>query len=214
MVRKIAALLALLLTIGFVAPVAAQDVDTSDLKEFGLESGYVRMYMSSDTASPLVGVMVGGFEFDDAENAEKHFEDFSCGFASGFMGQDETKCEDLEAGGITVTDVDGIGDKSMEFAGTADIGGESPTLLMTTLKDNYIFVVINIGDDTEGSADGLAKFLADAEPVDTEVVFSEDGTSTGGFYDMVPAADDELLTGLTPMADMDMFDAATSTPAS
>lgn len=220
MVRKFAALFALVLTFSLAAmPVAAQDIDTDSLGEFGLESGYLRMYMADPSAATastdLLGVMVAGFQFDSADTVGDAFEDFTCGFAGGFMGVDDaTDCAGLSDAGLEVADVDGIGDQAIEISGEADISGPTPTSILAVQDENQIFLVIYLGDATPGVGDDIAKFLVDAEPVDTEVVFADDGTSTGGFFDMLPQDGDAEIEGLMPMMDMDFMGDTSSTPAS
>lgn len=220
MVRKFAALFALVLTFGLAAaPVAAQDVDTDDLAGIGLENGYLRMYVADPTAPDvdpnLLGVMVVGMEFDTADTTEDAFEDFTCGFAGGFLGtEDVLDCNGLVDAGYSVSDVDGMGDQAIEITGEADINGPTPVNLLALQADNYIFMVITLGDDTPGAGDEFGVFLAEAEPVTTEVEFNSDGTSTGGFFDMLPQEGDELIEGFMPMLDEDVFGTDTATPAS
>lgn len=219
MVRKFAALFALILTFGLAAaPVAAQDVNADDLSELGLESGYLRMYVADPTAEganpDLLGVMAIGMEFDTADTAEDAFEDFTCGFAGGFLGTDDVlDCDGLVDAGFDVADVDGVGDQAIEVTGEADISGPTPVSLLALQADNYIFLVISLGDDTPGIGDDFGIFLADAEPVDTEVEFNADGTSTGGFFDMLPQEGDPLVEGFMPALDQDVFGLDTATPA-
>ena len=221
MVRKIAALFALVLTFSLAAmPVAAQDIDTADLQEFGLENAYLRMYMADPSAATadtsLLGVMVAGFQFESEDTAADAFEEFTCGFASGFMGvEDATDCEALADAGYTVNTDVAINDApAIEIIGESDINGPTPTNLLAIQDEGQIFVVITLGDDSEGAGDDLGGFLVDAEPTDTEVVFSEDGTSTGGFFDQLPQDGDPVLEGLMPMMDMDFMGSSSSTPAS
>lgn len=221
MVRKFAALFALILTLGLAAtPVAAQDIDTDDLSDIGLQSGYLRMYMAdpaAENANPdLLGVMVVGLEFENDDVISDEFDNFTCGFASGFLGIEEVAdCEGLVDEGFEVSDVDGIGDQAMEINGEAMVSGSAtPTNMLAIQSDNYIFVVIHLGDDSPEQGDAIGKVLADAEVSDSEVVFDEDGLSTGGFYDMLPADDDEALEGLIPMIDQDLFGSVTGTPSS
>ena len=220
MVRKLTALFALVLSLGLaVMPAAAQDVTMDDASEFGLEGGYMRMYMADPAAeatpsADLLGVMVAGFQFDSADSAEAAFEEFSCGFAGGFMGAaDAQDCDGLTEAGFTVSDVEGIGDKAIEITGEANVGGPTPVTLLSIQSENNLFMVITLGSDEPGSSDAIGKFLADAEPVDTEVEFSDDGTSTGGFFDMLPQEGDAEIEGLMPISDMNFFEDAESTPA-
>lgn len=220
MVKKLTALFALVFALGLaVMPAAAQDINMDDASEFGLEGGYLRIYtvdpaMATPTTDVL-GVMTAGFEFDSADSAETAFEDFSCGFAGGFMGaEDAADCEGLTDAGFTVSDVEGMGDQAIEITGEADIAGPTPVTLLSIQSDNYLFMVITLGSDEPGSSDALGKFLADAEPVDTEVEFSEDGTSTGGFFDLLPQEGDPEAEGLMPVSDMNFFEDAAGTPAS
>lgn len=219
MVRKIAALFALVLTFSLAAmPVAAQDIDASGLEEFGLESGYLRMYMADPSAATadteLLGVMVAGFQFDEEDTAADNFEDFTCGFASGFMGiEDATDCAGLEDAGLTVNADVAINDApAIEVIGESDINGPTPTNLLAIQDGDQIFMVITLGDDSESAGDEMGGFLVDAEPSDAEVEFSDDGTSTGGFFDQLPQEGDALLEGLMPMMDMDFMGGSTSTP--
>lgn len=221
MVRKLTALFALVLALGMsIMPAAAQDVSMDDMSEYGLESGYMRIYMAdpasaSTPTADLLGVMVAGFQFDSADSAETAFEDFTCGFAGGFMGVDDVQdCDGLTEAGLTVSDVDGMGDQAIEITGEADIAGPTPVTLLSIQSENHLFLVITLGSDEPGSSDAMGKFLADAEPVDTEVEFNEDGTSTGGFYDMLPQEGDPELDGLMPMSDMNFFGDEAGTPAS
>lgn len=218
MVRKLAALFALVLTFSLAAmPVAAQDISTEDMSEFGLDSGYLRMYMADPATSTtdVLGVMVAGFQFDTDKSANKAFEDFTCGFAGGFMGiTDAADCDGLIKAGLDVADVDGMGDQAIEISGEADIDGATPTGMIAVQDGEFIFLVITLGDSTPGVGDAMATFMVDAEPSDAEVVFAEDGTSTGGFYDMLPQDGDTEIEGLLPMSDMDLFGGINSTPAS
>lgn len=211
MVRKLTALFALVLALGLaVMPAAAQSVDPADASELGLEDGYMRVYMADPSTATaetdVMGVMVAGFQFDEADTAADAFEDFTCGFAGGFMGaEDATDCDGLAEAGFTVNDVDGIGDQALEVTGEADVSGPTPVNILAIQSENYLIVVITLGSDEPGASDTMGKFIADAEKTATEVELSEDGTSTGGFYDLLPQEGDAELEGLMPVSDMDFF---------
>lgn len=219
MVRKFMALFALVLAMGMtVMPVAAQSSDTEALSAIGVENVYIRMYIPDPAATAevnpeLFGVMVGVIEFDEAETAKDSFEEFTCGFVSGFVGIEATDCDGLVEGGMDVADVTGIGEQALEATGDATISGSAmPATILAVQHENNIFLVINLGIAEPESGDAIAKFLVEAEPVDTEVEFSEDGTSTGGFFDILPQEGDEVIDGLMPALDLNMMDDG-ATPA-
>lgn len=220
MVRKFMALFALVLAMGMtIMPVAAQSSDTEALRAIGVENVYIRMYIADPSAAAaaanpdLMAVMVGVIEFDEADTAHDSFEDFSCGFISGFVGIDATDCDGLVEGGMDVADVTGIGEQALEATGDATVSGSTmPATILAVQQENNIFLVINLGIAEPESGDAIAKFLVEAEPVDTEVEFSEDGTSTGGFFDILPQDGDEVIAGLMPFMDLNMMEEE-ATPA-
>lgn len=201
MVRKTMTLFAFLLTIGLAAggSVAAQTPvsDTADVS--GLESSYLRTY-AADVEQPVegeqFGAQAGVFTFDSPESVEGAFDAFADDFALGFFGEDA----DVES-----SDVDGVGDNAREYVGEADLGGEfTPMTVLMVQQENMILLSISLGIAESGSADDIAQFMIDAEPSDSEVMFSDDGTSTGGAFDLMPAAGDEVLGGMVPVLDMDL----------
>ena len=222
MYRKLAALCALVLALAMsVMPAAAQDVDVSDLEELGLISAYSRLYVvdpgaATPPVADLLGVMAVGFEFDEADTAADAFEEFTCGFIAGFGGIEATDCDGLnDEGTFSVeTGFEVNGDPAIEALGEASLSGSAlPITLLAVQSDTYIFVVINLGVAESQSADALAEYLTDAEPVDTEVEFSEDGTSTGGFYDLLPQDGDAEVEGLIPTTDSSFLGEPGGTPA-
>lgn len=106
----------------------------------------------------------------------------------------------------------------MEFTGKQDLNlgtgsSEIQFTLMMVQKDNWIFAVALLGDNIgEGEADQYAKALVEAEPSDAPVVFESDGTSTGGFFDMLPADTDPMMADFQPLMDMDILNME-ATPA-
>ncbi|MCA9833536.1 MAG: hypothetical protein KC435_06310 [Thermomicrobiales bacterium] len=220
MVKKLTALFALMLALGMsIMPVAAQELDADAYADLGLESAYSRLYIADGTATNadpnLLGVMAIGFHFDKADTAEDAFEEFTCGFIGGFIGVDAADCDGLnEDGTVTVdTDIAISDDPAIEAIGTADFSGTSmPMTLLAVQSDENIFMVINLGVAESQSADALGGFLADAEAVDTEVEFNADGTSTGGFFDMLPQDGDKEIEGLAPSMDTDFLNSS-ATPA-
>lgn len=220
MVKKFVALFALVLALGMsIMPVAAQDLTADDYKDLGLESAYSRLYVADGTnpsANPdLLGVMAVGFQFDKADTAEDAFEEFTCGFIGGFISVDATSCDDLNTDGTVTVDTSiAINEKpAIEAIGSTVISGTSMDMtLLAVQSDNYVFMVINLGVAESGTADDFAGFLTDAKPSDAEVVFNEDGTSTGGFFDLLPQDGDKEIKGLAPSLDTDFLETS-ATPA-
>lgn len=210
MIRKFVTTLSLIFAFGLAAvPVMAQDFDVEGMEEMGLEGIHARLYISEAalTGGPgIMGVMVVGIELADADTASEVFELLTCSFAGGMLGvEDEGDCEELLASGIEVADIDGIGAQAIEIIGSA-VGDEDPMpmVALAVQSEQHIFVVIYLGDDTSGVANDFGTYLADAEAVDTEVVFDESGNASGGFFDMLPPAGDPVIEGLMAMQDMDI----------
>lgn len=221
MVRKFAALFALILTLGMAAsPVAAQDIDTDDMDALGVESVYARQYQpdpNATTESNTQAIMAVGIVMDEADRIDDAtFDVFVCAFTGGFVseltGTDEVQtCEDLETAGMTLnSDVD-MGDRALELSGDSTM----PLNILAVQNENVVFIVINIGDPSAGSLDAFGTVVADAEVSDSDVELNADGTSTGGFFDMLPQEGDEALEGLLPAADISLLEGdSTATPDS
>lgn len=211
MIRKLKVMITLMFMLGMaVAPVAAQDLDVEDMEDMGLQGMYGRMYLTEAalTGQPgVMGVMIVGVSFTEADVAEEAFETITCAFAGGMLDiEDEGDCEALQEGGVEVTDLDGVGDQAIELIGQSGEDEDAqPILIVSTQSANNIFLVIYLGDNEPGLADDFAVFLADADPVDTEVEFDADNNGTGGFFDMLPQEGDAVLEGLIPYQDLDLF---------
>lgn len=218
MIRKLKVVITLMFMLGMaVAPVAAQDFDVKDLDDLGLQGMYGRLYLTEAalTGAPgLMGVMVVGVNFSDASAAEEAFEPLTCGFAGGmFEIDDDGDCTNLQDGGVEITDLDGVGDQAIELIGEIGEGEHAQAILIAaTQSENNIFLVIYLGDNTPGLADDFAVFLADADPVDTEVEFDADNNGSGGFFDMLPLDGDDVVEGMIPFEDMDIFSELSDAP--
>ena len=221
MIRKFAALFALILTFGMAAaPVAAQDIDTDSMEDLGVENVYARQYEvdpNATTETNTQALMAVGIELDDADRVDDAtFDIFVCAFTGGFVseliGTDEVQsCEDLEGLGMTLdSDVD-MGDRALELSGDSTM----PLNILAVQNDSVVFIMINIGDPAAGSLDAFGTAVADADVSDAEVELNADGTSTGGFFDMLPQEGDEAVEGFIPAADISLLEGVeTATPGS
>ncbi|MCO5226772.1 MAG: hypothetical protein M9934_00640 [Thermomicrobiales bacterium] len=230
MIKRFSLLVALLMTLSLaVTPVAAQGVDLDDPESMGIVGGYGRLYFAAsvmdlmmsgeapdaDTLDGLADVymiMVLGLEFASADIADENLDGFLCSMLASYLELEtdvNSACDDVMEEGVELIDVEGLGDRAIESTVVMD---EDPVLgfagklnLLLVRDGSTVYVFLHIGPGAEaGTADPLAAFLFSADPSDTEVVFDEDGGSTGGFFDMLPPADGPLLADFIPVADMDM----------
>lgn len=207
---KLSVLLAvLLLAFTFLGGtgVGAQDdvedsLDINDLE--GIQYGVNRTYsidysammdaMSTPGAelempSGLVALSAIVFEFDEPGNAESAFN----------VVNDELGGENLlSEEGIEEVDID-LGDNSVAFAGIEDYDGvESDVFIAVVQQDNYLYMVYagSTGIDLQETVRNFTSTLIDNDG-SGEGEANEDGTYSGGLWDKFPAADDELVSGLT-----------------
>ncbi|MCO5226437.1 MAG: hypothetical protein M9953_13950 [Thermomicrobiales bacterium] len=219
MVKTFTLVLALLLTLGLsVQSVAAQlDTDATELdpKDVpGLIAGYSRTYapdiealMATPSADLLdlsaymrnVSIMTYVFESDDT--------------ASDFFDMmkdqmtDELSAPSPELGQAEMSEVTEIDRDAMQV--TVDMGdlGVGLTILMF-IDGDTVFAIMAMDttvDDATAMAIDIANYLIDTEVQDDEVTFNEDGTSTGGVFDRMPASGDEIVGGLQVESDSDLF---------
>lgn len=204
---------------------AAQDDPATDTFDFndldGFQRGAGRTYMGdlsalfsgldayatpgAEIATPDLNslglFMLGGFvaQFDNSDNASSALDKLA-----EQVTQSTGDEEDLT---FTETDVDTIGDKTKAFSGDySEEGIDGSAVLIVVQKGEYVYaaVAISFGSDPKDAAVSFVTDMANAKPGDGDGTFSEDGTSTGGLWDVFPAADKDYLKGLTPMADEDL----------
>lgn len=219
MVKKFTLMLALLLTLGLsVQGVAAQigsdpsELDPKDVP--GLLAGYSRTYapdmealMASPSADPLdlsaymrnVSIMTYVFESDDT--ASEFFEMMKD------QMNDELSAPSPELGQAELSEATDIDKDNMQV--TVDMGdlGVGLTILMFIDGDTVFVVMAMDGtvDDATAMAVDIANYVIDADVKDDEVIFNEDGTSTGGVFDRMPAGGDDIVGGLQIDSDSDLF---------
>lgn len=219
MVKTFTLVLALLLTLGLSVQSAAAQLDTDatelDPKDVpGLIAGYSRTYapdiealMATPSADLLdlsaymrnVSIMTYVFESDDT--------------ASDFFDMmkdqmtDELSAPSPELGQAEMSEVTEIDRDAMQV--TVDMGdlGVGLTILMF-IDGDTVFAIMAMDatvDDATAMAIDIANYLIDTEVQDDEVTFNEDGTSTGGVFDRMPASGDEIVGGLQVESDSDLF---------
>ncbi len=223
MFKRIAVLLSLIFTLGMASNAGAQSTPTLDPNDVaGLESGYARLYIadiealmatpgameSMSTPGALGDIALSGmaavFTFEDEGAAEDAFGTFGEQFAQGFMEGSGTDAEP--------TEIDDLGNQAVEYLGETEVDAEttSATSIIVVQDGEHIFIAMILGgSDVSGATRDLAEYLIDAEIPDSEVMLNEDGTSTGGVYDIMPNKDNtDIVQGMVPFMDADFMEDA------
>ncbi len=120
---------------------------------------------------------------------------------------------DQSQGEVDVTTVDGIGDQAAVVTSVAvESEGTWHTRLSVAREGRYIYTITAFGGDADrvASTDELLTGMVDAvDPTDDEGTFAEDGTSTGGIWDVLPTDDHPVLAGLISYGDSEQDPEAT-----
>lgn len=210
LLRKLTLLLSLVFTLVLTAPATAQDVSQID----GLESAYGRIYMFDvdallaspeaaemfdPAAIPLIG-RTAVFTFEDDEAADA---------ASGELA-DLTADDAFEGAEAEKEELNDLGDAAYQYTAEIEIeeGMTADIVLIVVQEDeNILMAAIVGGEDPAGMALDWAEYMLDAEVEEEEVQLSDDGTSSGGAFELMPGADDEeILGGMLPVADVDVME--------
>ena len=219
--KKLLLTLTLLLSLGFsLQGAAAQTPDAStpvmgeQMDVEGLETVYDRTYMVDfetmmaspsadlDSAAMMRVVSIQGMTFDSDDNAKKYLDDLKSQI-------DEAKESSDEMADIEVKELEDI-DKDGFLITTFMEDLDMATSAIIFVDGNQVFMIVAIDADLESSTrlvTDVATFVADAESGSDDVTFSEDGTSTGGVYDRMPVAGDELVSDLPTVSDTVLFEA-------
>lgn len=213
----VAALLALLLAMGAVVSISAQD--SSDLDFEGLEKAYGRTFNADmmamiDVEDPealptgwfMLTTMV--LEFDSEDSASAGFEQFN-----------EQTTEDALGEGVSLEDVEL--DLDLEYSAVQAVeeidGITTNVAVVTALDGEYVYAVsgITFGDDPVAAIESVIGEMQEAEAGDGEGTFDADGASEGGLWDKLPASDSNSveMEALTELSDAIYFPEQESTPA-
>lgn len=216
--KKLILTLTMLLTLGFsLQGVAAQTPDASGapmgeaMQAEGLVSAYDRTYtvdfealMASpsadmDTSAMMSAASITGMTFESEDSAKAYIDDAKSQIDEAMAGDQIPEGTEVE---VTedLGDIDKDGIKASMTMPDMDVA-----LGMIIFVDgDQVFMISVIDADLETAtslAENIAKYVADAEVKDDEVTFNEDGTSTGGVFDRMPEAGNDLLGDLTSVVD-------------
>lgn len=221
--KKMFSILAILLTFGLMAngTAVAQGSDSaiapSSMEDLeGFQSGYQRSF-SPDTdavdtsegisiSDMMKGATIMVITFDSDDNAEKAMEDTVNSVEEG-SGQ--------EVDGMTMEfeDVDDIADGGVRVTSAMEMGEDSLYINVLAIRDgNTVWMVTGIDTDEEAASNlvnGIVDHILDQEIETEEVTLVEEGGSTGGVFDLMPATGDEAVGDLVNDSDMDLTNIST-----
>jgi hypothetical protein len=202
----LALLLALLLAMPASAQTPVSSPGATPETLAGLEYVAARQY-APDPSQPIdresEGVFiltVRIFQFDSEEHANAGWEST---VESTAIEADVPAESDKVA--YEEVDIADLGDRAWATTLAAETPeGDTGYFRLVYVQDGDRLYTLNaIAGSAEATlvTDELAAFMVDAEPGADEVQLAEDGTSTGGAWDLLPGADDELLGDLQAFAD-------------
>lgn len=211
--RRLLPLLALLLTALLAAPLSAQTPEASPGATpetmTGLEYVAARQYAPTpdegiDVESGALFVLsVRIYVFDSEAHADAGWESTvsSTAIESDVpMESDKVEYEEIE--------IEGLGDRAWATTLSAETPeGDTGHFRLVYVQDGdrlYTLNAIAGSADATLVTDELAAFMVEAEPGDGEAQFNDDGTSTGGVWELLPEAGDEILGGMEAFADAEL----------
>lgn len=224
MVKKFLVVMAMLLTLGLSAQgVAAQLDDSADTLSpediSGLNGGYSRTYapdmealMASpssdglDLSSVMRNITIQAYTFDSDDEA-KDFYDLMMEQMESELAGELTDMGETEISDASEIDKDGV--KITIDEGDLGVG----TTMLIFVDGDTVFSVMVMDADVESATAlsvDIANYIIDAEVEDENITFNEDGTSTGGVFDRMPASGDDAVGGLKADMDIDIIAEAAS----
>lgn len=211
--RRLLPLFALLLSLLLVVPTSAQTPGASPQATPetlpGLEYVAARQY-APDPSQPIdtedEGVYILSvriYAFDSEAHADTGWE--STVNSTTIESQIPT---DSDKVAYEEEDIDGLGDRARVVTLSAETpeGDTGYFRLVYVQEGTFLYTMSAIAGTAEPTmiTDDLAAYMVEAEPGEGEVQFAADGTSTGGAWDLLPAAGEEPIAELTAFADAEM----------
>ena len=105
-------------------------------------------------------------------------------------------------------EIDDLGDRAWvtTLAAETPQGDTGFFRLIYVQEGAYLYTLNAIAGSEEATrvADDIAAYMVEQDPGDGDVAFDEDGSSTGGAWDLLPAGNDDVLGGLIAFADAEL----------
>lgn len=158
-------------------------------------------FESMDVSAMMKMISVQGITFDNEDNAKAYIEDMKSQMEQAQEEDEAGTFDDMEISDLEGFDVDGIR-VNMDMP---DLEIASSIIIFS--DGNFVFQVMTMDSDMDtakSNVEAVAQFVIDAEIETEEVTFSDDGTSTGGVFDRMPTAEDEVIGDLTGVTDMEL----------
>lgn len=137
--------------------------------------------------------------FDGDDNSQAAFN----------TAQEEISAQPIEGAELEEIEVDGFGDNTLALGATQEdeATGSTSTVVILTQEDEYLYMSIGVStnEDINDRVSDIVKHMIDADAGDGEGEFNADGTSEGGLWDKLPAADDELVGEDLVVSDIQIF---------
>jgi hypothetical protein len=122
---------------------------------------------------------------------------------------DKDASEAFEGADVEKSEIEVSGESAYQYTGEVKVEADlTVTMVLIFVQDGANVLVTQIigGAEPADMALAWAEFMLDAEIGDEEITLVDDGTSTGGAFDLMPSAEDEELRGgLSPVADIDLL---------
>lgn len=175
----------------------------------GLEYVAARQY-APDPASPidmedegLYLLTVRIYAFDTEENANGGWEStVESSTIESDIPTDSDKVQYEEA------ELDGLGDRAWVTTLAAETPeGDTGYFRLIYVQDGeYLYTLNAIAGSADATmiTDDIAAYMVEQDPGDGDVTLNQDGSSTGGVWDLLPASDDDVLGDLVAFADAEL----------
>lgn len=211
MLKRITLLLSLFMTFALASSAIAQTPTPQDpveaLNQIDTDvTLYGRSYVEGSMGTLAAGsdqtrmAIIQAYVLDDADvaaEARPYIEQLMKENLEPIIGQE-----------LQTEEVDDLGDAATLSSAVEGEGGQAASLsLYIVQQDEVVFISAsaNLGGESEPTARDLMEFMLEGEPGDVGTVeFNADGTSTGGYFDVFPTAEenDDILQGLIGTEDM------------
>ena len=183
----------IMLLIGIPSAGTAAQVDGPTLE--GLVSVYARSYSYDQEAMSGIDILAITFETND--HAVAYVDE---GYSELLALIDENP--DV-FGHLQVDELEGFDTVGIR-ATNADEDTDTKVSTILIVNDNHVFQISVIDVElgaAEAKADEILEFILDAEIQSDEVSFNQNGTSTGGVFDRMPTAEDDVIGDFTTVTD-------------